>query len=108
MYQLTYLETQLEGGRAWSYLIEMARSHERREDTSWFQDEIQEELVMCNEVKINIASREEVMIQGLCILTLILRHKDPLANLQALLALLFFPYKVFFQRIFLIKCREVQ
>ena len=50
-----------------SYLIEMARSHERREDTSRFQDEIQKELVMCNELKINIASREEAMIQGLCV-----------------------------------------
>ncbi|KAF8062872.1 hypothetical protein N665_1189s0001 [Sinapis alba] len=44
--------------------MEKARSHERREDTSQSKEEVREGVVMCNEVMINIASREEAMIQG--------------------------------------------
>ncbi|WZZ88598.1 hypothetical protein YC2023_117177 [Brassica napus] len=50
-----------------SYLMEMARSHERREDSGRSKEEFQEVLVVCNEVMINIASREEAMIQSLCV-----------------------------------------
>ena len=46
-----------------SYLMEMARSHERREDSGRSKEEFQEVLVVCNEVMINIASQEEAMIQ---------------------------------------------
>ncbi|KAF8054534.1 hypothetical protein N665_0882s0003 [Sinapis alba] len=52
--------------------MEKARSHERREDTSLSKEEVREGVVMCNEVMINIASREEAMIQGLCV-----HHIDP-------------------------------
>ena len=50
-----------------SYLMEMARSHERREDSGRSKEEFQEVLVVCNELMINIASREEAMIQSLCV-----------------------------------------
>ncbi|CAN7087845.1 unnamed protein product [Brassica rapa subsp. narinosa] len=39
--------------------MEMVRSHERREDTSWFQEEVREVLVM--------RRRCEAMIQSLCV-----------------------------------------